>query len=84
MSNLQKFINQITCDCGHPVAVHNQYNCTYANETENECHCPLGKETIIARYYARLFRSKYEKLKKLMDRPDIQQYLAWWNANHDG
>jgi hypothetical protein len=83
-------MNQIICECGHPLLVHNQFNCTYAFEKENECHCALGKETIIARYWAkkeyqRALKAEYERdeVKKLLNRPDVQYYLSWWNANRN-
>lgn len=73
----------IICKCGHSVEVHNQFNCTFAFEKENECRCPLGKETVIARYWARRMSKERDEAKKILDRSDVQHYLAWWNANRN-
>ncbi len=75
--------NQITCDCGHPLEVHNLFNCTFAFEKENECHCPLGKETVEARWWA---RHEYQRsIKAEAERNEAQRnleaFLAWRNAN---
>jgi hypothetical protein len=77
-------IDKIICDhCGHPVAIHNRFNCTYALEKENECRCPLGKETIIARHWANKEHQRALKAEKILNRKDVQNYLAWWNANRN-
>lgn len=63
-------------NCGHPLAVHNAFNCTYAFERVNECHCGWGKELI------RVTHERDEALK-ILNRPDVQQYLAWWNSTRN-
>jgi hypothetical protein len=75
--------NQICQYCKHPFALHNQYNCTYAFEKHDECMCGANRQLLEARYWARFYYSAYSRLKCLLDRPDIQYYIAWWNANRN-
>jgi hypothetical protein len=78
------------CACGHRFNVHNQFNCTFAFEKEHECHCPLGRDTIEARYWAkreclRAVKAEQERdeAKRVLNRKDVQYYLGWWNANRN-
>jgi hypothetical protein len=56
-------------------------NCTFAFEKENECHCPLGKETVIARYWARKMAIERNAAlilaKEAINRLEV--FLAWRN-----
>lgn len=74
---------KIICACGHPLEVHNQFNCTFAFEKEHECHCPLGKETIIARHWARKMAADRNEARKQAEVAikNLNYYLAWRNAN---
>jgi hypothetical protein len=74
---------KIICDCGHPLEVHNLYGCMYAFERQNECHCPLGKETIIARYWARKMKRDVDvaNQKALEATNKLNYFMAWRNAN---
>ncbi len=74
---------KIICQCGHPVEVHNLFNCTFAFEREHECHCPLGEETIIARYWAvKMMRERDAALKIAHEAlQKLELFLAWRNAN---
>jgi len=75
----------IICECGHPAAVHNQFNCMYAFEKEDECLCPLGKETVIARYWANKEHQRAVKAEKERDESKnlLNYYLGWLNANRN-
>ena len=75
----------IICECGHPLEVHNQFNCIYAFEKEDECHCPLGKETVIARYWAKRMSKELDKVKKELEeqKNKLNYFLSWVNANRN-
>jgi hypothetical protein len=69
--------------CGHPFNVHNLFNCTFAFEKVNECSCALGRATLEARYWAKHYKGERDAMKRVLDRPDVQSYLAWWNATRN-
>lgn len=72
-------LDKMKCkECGHLFAVHNLFNCTYAWEKEDECHCALGRDTLEARYWAVKMRKERDEANGL-----LSYYLGWINANRN-
>jgi len=49
-------------NCNHLFSVHNAYGCRFAFEKENECHCSVAHDTLVAREETRRIKIAYEKL----------------------
>jgi len=72
-------MGDIKCDvCGHSIKLHNRWNCTYAFEKENECHCSLNHDVVEARYYAKKYRKEKNEQEKLLN-----YFMAWFYANQN-
>ena len=70
-------MSDVICpNCKHSIDLHNEWNCTYSFEKAHECHCGWTRALI------QMAHERDEALK-ILNRPDVQKYLAWWNANQN-